>query len=73
MRWVLVAIIGILTGAIAFVISICVEKLVDLKYTQFEKGIHAVRIGFGYLYASVSSYIKISHLFISTLIILQVL
>ena len=45
MRWVLVAIIGILTGAIAFVISICVEKLVDLKYTQFEKVYHALLPG----------------------------
>ena len=32
------AIIGILTGAVAFVISICMEKLVDLKYSQFDKG-----------------------------------
>ena len=33
------AIIGVLTGAVALVISICVEKLVDLKYTQFDNGI----------------------------------
>jgi hypothetical protein len=39
MRWVLVGIIGILTGIVAFLIDICVRYLVKVKFNVFDKGI----------------------------------
>ena len=38
MRWVLVGIIGFLTGIVAFLIDICVRHLVELKFNVFDKG-----------------------------------
>ena len=38
MRWVLVGLIGIFTGMIAFLIDICVRYLFQLKFSLFDKG-----------------------------------
>ncbi len=38
LRWILVCIIGLLTGIVAFLIDICVKELFKLKYSMFEKG-----------------------------------
>ena len=38
MRWVLVGIIGICTGIVAFFIDICVRHLFELKLSLFDKG-----------------------------------
>ena len=38
MRWVLVGLIGIFTGIIAFLIDICVRYLFQLKFSLFDKG-----------------------------------
>ena len=38
MRWVLVGIIGFLTGIVAFLIDICVRHLVEFKFNVFDKG-----------------------------------
>ncbi len=38
MRWVLVCIIGILTGVVAFGIDMGVKQLFRLKYYYFEEG-----------------------------------
>ncbi len=38
MRWVLVGVIGALTGLVAFVIVTVVHTLMDAKYSLFEKG-----------------------------------
>ncbi len=38
LRWILVCIIGLLTGIVAFIINICVKELLGLKYSMFEKG-----------------------------------
>ena len=38
MRWILVAIIGILTGLAGFGILACMDQLVELKYEQFTRG-----------------------------------
>ena len=38
MHWVLVGIIGFLTGIVAFLINICDNYLFLLKFNQFEKG-----------------------------------
>ncbi len=38
MRWVLVGVIGALTGLVAFVIVTVVHTLMDAKYNLFEKG-----------------------------------
>ena len=37
MRWVLVGIIGILTGVVAFLINISVKYLFQVKYNLFDK------------------------------------
>ena len=38
MRWVLVGIIGFLTGIVAFLIDICVRYLVKVKFDLFDQG-----------------------------------
>ena len=38
MRWVLVGIIGFLTGVVAFLIDICVRNLFKWKFSLFDKG-----------------------------------
>ena len=38
MRWVLVGIIGVLTGIVAFLISIADKYLVKLKLSVFDRG-----------------------------------
>ncbi|KAL5491512.1 hypothetical protein EMCRGX_G016811 [Ephydatia muelleri] len=40
MRWILVAIIGILTGLAGFGILACMDQLVELKYEQFTRAYH---------------------------------
>ena len=38
MRWILVGIIGFLTGIVAFLIDICVRHLVKFKFDVFNNG-----------------------------------
>lgn len=38
MRWILVGVIGVLTGVVAAFIDICVKELFIGKYTVFELG-----------------------------------
>lgn len=38
LRWVLVCIIGLLTGIVAFIIDICVKRLFQAKYKVFGSG-----------------------------------
>ena len=38
MRWVLVGLIGVFTGIVAFLIDICVRYLFELKFSLFDKG-----------------------------------
>jgi hypothetical protein len=44
MRWVLVGLIGIFTGIIAFLIDICVRYLFQLKFSLFDKGMEGVNV-----------------------------
>lgn len=44
MHWVLVGIIGFVTGIVAFLINICVGYLFQLKFSQFEKGKHTAAL-----------------------------
>ena len=41
LRWILVCIIGFLTGLVAFMIDFGIKKLFRLKYLLFQKGIEA--------------------------------
>eukprot|EP00731_Ephydatia_muelleri_P014804 Em0008g524a len=71
MRWVLVAIIGVLTGAVGTAILFSMEALVKLKYSQLQNvyqyllpnGTVAVGLfvllGFNILYASISAVVAI--------------
>ena len=43
MRWVLVAIIGVLTGAVGTAILFSMEALVKLKYSQLQNGTSIMR------------------------------
>ena len=38
LRWVLVCVIGLLTGLVAFLIDICVKELFKVKYHVFGNG-----------------------------------
>ena len=53
MRWVLVCIIGILTGLVAFGIDMGVKQLFKIKYSQFERGwcvnVRNVRISMAFI------------------------
>lgn len=46
MHWVLVGIIGFLTGVVAFLINICVNYIFQLKFDQFEKGKFILKLSY---------------------------